>query len=172
MCAQAAQPPPAPPLVWLLGRALEALTDRLHEQLVAAGFDDHRLSHDKVMPYVPPGGITLAQLSRRAGITKQAMAELVQDLETKGYLRRRLDPADRRVRVIEFTERGWSAVGTALAGFAGMEKELQSRWGHHDFTLLRAMLEDIARDTAFGQGDRGAGESTSSSGSEQGPTHR
>jgi len=160
MSAQAAQLPPPPPLVRLLGRALEVLGDRLHEQLVAAGFDDHRMSHDKVMPHIPPGGITLAELARRAGITKQAMAELVQDLETKGYLRRRPDPADRRVRVIEFTDRGWSAVRTALDGFASVEKELQSRWGHHDFTLLRQMLEDIANDTGFDQATREAAEPT------------
>jgi DNA-binding MarR family transcriptional regulator len=147
-------------LVWLFGRALEVLSDRLHEHLVAAGFDDHRMSHDKVMPHVPPDGITLAELSRRAGITKQAMSELVQDLETKGYLRRRPDPADGRVRVIEFTERGWSAVRTALEGFAGVEKELQSRWGHHDFALLREMLDDIANDTRFRQANREAREST------------
>jgi DNA-binding MarR family transcriptional regulator len=151
---------PPPPLVRLLGRALEVLSDRLHEQLVAAGFDDHRMSHDNVMPHIPPGGITLAELSRRAGITKQAMAELVQDLETKGYLRRRPDPADRRVRIIEFTERGWSAVRTALDGFASVEKELQSRWGPHNFTLLRQMLEDITNDTGFDQVTREAAEPT------------
>jgi DNA-binding MarR family transcriptional regulator len=153
-----AQLPPPPPLVRLLGRALEVLSDRLHEQLVAAGFDDHRMSHDKVMPHIPPGGITLAELSRRAGITKQAMAELVQDLEAKGYLRRRLDPTDRRVRVIEFTERGWSAVRTALDGFASVENELQSRWGPNDFTLLRRMLNDIANDTGLGQAECDAAE--------------
>src|SRR6185503_10570042 len=62
MCAQAAPLPPPPPLVRLLGRALDVLSERLHEQLVAAGFDDHRMSHDKVMPHIPPGGITLAEL--------------------------------------------------------------------------------------------------------------
>jgi DNA-binding MarR family transcriptional regulator len=160
MGAQAAPLPPPPPLVRLLGRALDVLSERLHEQLVAAGFDDHRMSHDKVMPHIPPAGITLAELSRRAGITKQAMAELVQDLETKGYLRRRPDPADRRVRIIEFTERGWSAVRTALDGFAHVEKELQSRWGHHDFTLLRQMLEDVADHAGSGQGRRDAAQPT------------
>ncbi len=123
------------------------LNDRLHEHLAAAGFDDHRMSHNKVMPHVPPDGITLAELSRRAGITKQAMAELVQDLETKGYLHRRPASADKRMRIIEFTERGWNAVRTALEGFAEVEKELESRWGHHRFTQFRSMLEDIANGT-------------------------
>jgi hypothetical protein len=64
------------------------------------------------------------------------------------------------VRVVEFTEQGWSAVRTALEGFAGVEKELRGRWGHHDLTLFRAMLDDIANDAGFGQAKREAGEST------------
>jgi hypothetical protein len=55
---------------------------------------------------------------------------------------------------------GWSAVRTALQGFAEVEKELQGRWGQHDFAVFHAMLDDVANDGGFGQAERELGEST------------
>ena len=34
-------------------------------------------------------------------MTKQAMAELVAEIERRGYLQRTADPADRRAKIIE-----------------------------------------------------------------------
>jgi DNA-binding MarR family transcriptional regulator len=139
-------PAPSPPLARLLGLALAELTARLRERLAAAGFDDQRPAHDAVFAHLPPGGLTLSGLAERAGMTKQAMSELVVDLEAKGYLLRRPDPADRRVRVIEFTPRGWAAVEVALAAFADLERELGERLGPDRLTALRATLTDIVPD--------------------------
>jgi DNA-binding MarR family transcriptional regulator len=139
----AQQPAPDPPLARLLGLSLGAITGRLHERLIAAGFSDHRMSYNAVLPHIPPAGITLAELARRAGITKQAMSELVQDLEAKGYVSRRADPADRRLKIIEFTARGWQAVEAALAAFADIEQELQAVLGRQHLVELRQMLAQI-----------------------------
>ncbi len=137
------QSAPDPPLARLLGLSLGAITRRLHERLIAAGFGDHRMSYNAVMPHIPPAGITLAELARRAGITKQAMSELVQDLEAKGYVSRRPDPADKRLKIIEFTARGWQAVEAALAAFADIERELQAVLGPQNLAGLRQMLGQI-----------------------------
>ena len=145
------QPAPDPPLARLLGLSLGAITGRLHERLIAAGFSDHRMSYNAVMPHIPPAGVTLAELARRAGVTKQAMSELVQDLEAKGYISRRADPADKRLKIIEFTARGWQAVETALAAFADIEQELQAALGRPRLADLRQMLEQII-DTIPGTG--------------------
>ncbi|HEY6688529.1 MAG TPA: MarR family transcriptional regulator [Propionibacteriaceae bacterium] len=45
-------------------------------------------------------------LAERAQMTKQAMAELVQHLETHGYVVRVPDPTDRRAKLVQPTERG------------------------------------------------------------------
>ncbi len=82
-----------PPLARLLGLALDNLSRQLQERIREAGFTDQRMAHNAVFAHVPPEGITLADLSRRAGMTKQAMSELVADLEHKGYLTRRPDDA-------------------------------------------------------------------------------
>jgi MarR family transcriptional regulator, temperature-dependent positive regulator of motility len=135
--------PDPPPLARLLGLALAELTARLRARLAAAGFDDQRPAHDAVFAHLPPEGITLSELARRAGISKQAMSELVVDLEAKDYVARRRDPADRRVRIIEFTPRGWAAIRVALAAFDEIEHELVDQLGAPRIASLRSVLSDL-----------------------------
>lgn len=63
-------------------------------------------------------------LARRAGMTPQAMSELVGHLERRGYVRRIPDPDDRRGRVVVYAERGVHAAETGEAFFA----DLETRW--------------------------------------------
>jgi DNA-binding MarR family transcriptional regulator len=137
-------PDPPAPLLRLLGLASRELTARLGERLAAAGFADQRLAHNAVFANVPPEGIRLTDLADRAGMTKQAMSELVNDLERLGYLRRRPDPTDGRARLIEFSDRGWAAVHAALTAFEDMEAELGTRVGVAKVRQLRRTLEVIA----------------------------
>ncbi len=76
-------------------------------------------------------------------MTKQAMSELVIDLENKGYLSRRADADDRRIKVIELTERGWSAVNAALEAFEAIERDLDHRLGPREVRALRRSLERL-----------------------------
>ena len=103
------------------------LVDALRARLVAAGFDDHRVVHHNVMAHVPYEGIRLTELAEKAGITKQAMSELVIDLEQLGYLVRTADPHDGRAKLIGFTDKGRAAVREAMRAFAEMESALGER---------------------------------------------
>lgn len=123
--------------------ASNRLTDDLHDRLAAAGFTNQRAAHDAVFANVPPDGIHLTDLADRAGMTKQAMSELVVDLEQLGYVRRTADPSDRRAKLIEFTDRGWSAVRTALDAFSEIEAELAASIGPGRLRQLRRTLLDV-----------------------------
>lgn len=131
------------PLARLLGLAGRRLADELHGRLRTAGFDDGRPAHDAVFANVPPEGIRLTDLAQRAGMTKQAMSELVVDLERLGYVSRQKDPGDGRARLITFTERGWASVATALEAFRAIEAELAERVGADRLGDLRRTLLDI-----------------------------
>jgi len=61
-------------------------------------------------------------LAQRAGITKQAISQLVRDLESRGYVEQVADPTDTRAKLVRLTERG-IALRTACAG---VKRELQS----------------------------------------------
>ena len=131
------------PLLRLLGLVTRQLASDLHGRLVAAGFTDHRDSWNNVMPHIPPTGIRLTDLAARANMTKQAMAELVAEIERHGYLQRTPDPADRRAKIIEFTGPGWSVVNTALPALGELEAELTSRLGEPAISQLRSTLLQI-----------------------------
>ena len=115
------------PVLLLVVLAERHLADALQAHLVAAGFDDHRVVHHNVMAHVTFEGVRLTELAEKAGITKQAMSELVIDLEQLGYLVRTADPSDRRAKLIGFTDKGRAAVREAMRAFAEMEAALGER---------------------------------------------
>ena len=115
------------PVLLLITLAEHHLAEALQAHLVAAGFDDHRVVHHNVMAHVTFEGIRLTDLAEKAGITKQAMSELVNDLEQLGYLRRTADPHDRRAKLIGFTDKGRAAVVEARRALAEMESALGER---------------------------------------------
>jgi len=131
------------PLPRLLGLLMGVISERLFAALASEGFDDQRPAHNAVFANVPPEGIRLTELAQRAGMSKQAMSELVSDLEALGYLQRRPDPEDGRAKLIEFTERGWAAVAVALEAFKNIESDFARKVGRQDMRKLRATISRL-----------------------------
>ena len=122
-----AYPDEATPVLLLLVLAERHFADALQAHLLAAGFDDHRVVHHRVMAHVTHEGVRLTDLAQKAGVTKQAMSELVVDLESLGYLQRSADPRDGRAKLIGFTDKGRAAVVAAMDAFERMEGALDAR---------------------------------------------
>ncbi len=131
------------PLARLLGLCSARFSQQLLQALWDAGFTDQRMVYDRVFPFVPPEGIRLTHLADRAGMTKQAMSELVADLVAMGYLHRVPDPTDGRAKLIEFTDRGWAAVYTVLRAFGETEAALTARLGERRMAELRRTLLEL-----------------------------
>ena len=137
------------PLLRLLGLATRQLATDLNDKLIEAGVTDHRDSWNNVMPHIPVSGIRLTELAARAGMTKQAMAELVAEIERRGYIRRTTDPADRRAKIIEFTDKGWAIVHLALSALGELEAEIVDRLGEPSVGQLRGALLEILDRPAY-----------------------
>lgn len=133
------------PLLRLLAVAARRIADELNDELIRAGFVDHRMAHHSVFAHLPAEGGRLTDLAERAGISKQAMSELVVDLEHLGYVRRVPDPTDRRARIIEYTDRGLACTRAAAAAFNRIESDLVEDMGARRVAALRRALADIAR---------------------------
>ena len=129
----------------LLRTAYNVLAARIFMGVVSGTeFDDLRPSHGNAMEQLETeDGLRLTDLATRAGITAQSMGELVDDLETKGYVERRPDPADRRAKRIYLTERGRDNVRVAKHVTAEVEDHLLRILGQQRYQLLRSALEDI-----------------------------
>jgi DNA-binding MarR family transcriptional regulator len=88
-------------------------------------------------------GLRLTDIAARAGITAQSVGELVDDLESKGYLERRPDPFDRRAKRIYLTGRGRKSTRIGKRAQADVENSLAELLGEQRYRLLRGILEEI-----------------------------
>lgn len=129
----------------LLRTAYNILAARIFTSVVSqTDFNDLRPSHGNAMEQLElEDGLRLTDLAGRAGITAQSMGELVDDLETKGYLERRPDPDDRRAKRIYLTDRGRKNARAAKRATTDVEHDLAELLGEQRYTDLRHTLEDI-----------------------------
>ena len=137
------QPDDAPLIGALLRMPVEAIRQRMLEDVHAAGFTDAVPAHSDVFRYPGPHGRRPSDLAAEAGTTRQAMNYLLGQLEQLGYLKRVDDPADKRSRLIELTERGVELRRVLRASVAAIEREFQQDLGERNFDQLRRLLVSL-----------------------------
>lgn len=134
-----------PHIVALLYEAYLRLSDVVFE--AGKAFDARiRPAHSAVFFHMEHEGIRLSRLAEKAQMTPQAMGELVDDLEELGYLRRVPDPADRRAKLIVFTDRGDAALRAGYAAIDAVERRLAELLGEDAAAGLHAALRRIIAD--------------------------
>ena len=79
--------------------AWRSVDARVARALEARGASDLSPRHAAALLLVERKGSRLTDLASRAGITKQAMMQVVDDLEVMGHLRRTADPSDARAKI-------------------------------------------------------------------------
>lgn len=104
----AASPLPTNALLRQLGRRFAA---EYQQRLADAGNGDLTVTQTQMLSLVGATGGRITDIAAAAGITKQAVALVVNQLETLGYARRVPDPDDARAKVVELTTRGHDALG-------------------------------------------------------------
>jgi DNA-binding MarR family transcriptional regulator len=128
----------------LIGALLRLPAQAIHRRLVAglngAGFLGLRLPHMGVLQYPGPDGCRPQELAERAGMSKQAMNQLLRSLERLGYIRRRNAEGDRRARIVRLTRRGHAAWARIHELLAEIEVEWRNTLGDSDFDRLKEML--------------------------------
>ncbi|MER7691186.1 MarR family transcriptional regulator [Streptomyces sp. NPDC097610] len=120
------------------------LTQRIHEGVVARGFEGVRPAHGFAFARLAPGGATVTDLAAHLGVTKQAASQLVDELVRKGYVERRPHPADARARLIVLTELGWACARAAEEAAADAVRAWGELLGESEMRALRDRLLRIA----------------------------
>jgi len=118
-------------------------SEQLHRRIAECGHPEVRAPHGDVFQYLDEGGTRVSELARRAQITKQSMAELVEHLERHGYVERVPDPRDRRAKLVRATTRGAEVYRIAREVVAEIEREWTARLGARKMRELRALLEEL-----------------------------
>jgi DNA-binding MarR family transcriptional regulator len=129
------------PLPPLLGLLKELAMDELHERLHEQGYSEIRPGHGCVFRFIDDDGTRLTALAERSGYSKQAVSEVVADLEALGYVERVPDPADGRAKTIMLTKRGHEALSAGQRIFADIERRWVEQFGEERIAQLRETVE-------------------------------
>lgn len=99
-----------------------------------------RPAHTTLFPHIDLEGTRLTELAQRVGITKQAVGQLVDDLERVGMVERIPDPADGRAKLVVWTDRGRRGLLEGLEVLGGVERELAQVMGAERWRVFHEAL--------------------------------
>ena len=130
-----------PPLLRLLQRGVRWFSEELLERLEAAGVDPITPAHTAVLAYLDGATpLSIAELARRAGVTRQTMHRAVTQLLDEGLLVSTPGPGFPRSTLIGLTEAGLRRRDIATGIMRDLEKVLENHLGTSALTELRASL--------------------------------
>jgi DNA-binding MarR family transcriptional regulator len=128
----------------LIGAMLRVPAQAIHRRIIrelnAAGYDELRMPHLVVLQFPGPDGVRPGTLAERAGVSKQAMNQLLGSLEGLGYIVRSGAPGEGRTRIIRFTKRGRAAYSKINDILRTIEHEWSAELGTGHFAQLKELL--------------------------------
>ena len=127
----------------LLRVPAQAIHRRLIRELAAAGFDGLSIPHMAVLQYPGPDGVRPGALAERAGMSKQAMNQLLRSLEKFGYVVRADVPEDGGARVVRYTKRGRAVDSKMIDVLRDIEREWSAELGSRRFAQLKDLLASV-----------------------------
>jgi DNA-binding MarR family transcriptional regulator len=136
------------PLPALLDDSSAAGFRDFRDRLAAAGHPTIRPGHGCVFRFINEDGSRLTDLAERSGFSKQAVGEVVAELEGHGYVERATDPEDRRAKVIKLTDLGADAQKVGREIFAELERDWADRFGADRIAAMRELLEEMTAEPA------------------------
>ena len=129
----------------LLRAAWKGVRDHIDEAVKAAGYVDVTRAHVSLFRHPTLDGMRPTDLAGEMQVSKQAVNDLLGDLERQGYIRREVDPADGRRRLIRLTAKGTKLEDTVRLAARDAERRLERELGPDRFHSFREALVEAAR---------------------------
>ena len=101
-------------------------------------------AHIHITRHLSLAGERITDLAEKAGMTKQAMADLVTQCEAWGLVTREIDPHDARARHVRFTETGLVWLQAFHDAVSQAEAEFREAVGEDVATVVALGLEAYA----------------------------
>ncbi len=118
-------------------------TVRARGVLADAGMADLRPMTAQALVPLLGGGRHASELATTLRVSRQAVAQMVANLERGGYVERVDDPGDARAKLICLTARGRAAVRVLWDGSRALEEEWAELLGRERLQELRSMLATL-----------------------------
>jgi DNA-binding MarR family transcriptional regulator len=146
--------PPAE-LARLLRRANRAVERQMMSAVAKAGLDMLQPQHLTVLRVLAPDsdGTRISELANDADVTRQAIQQIVVQLEQLGIVEKIADDRDGRARLIRYTQSGRAGYIRCMQAFAEIERDYERQLGKTQTRAVKNALRTLAGDsTASGRG--------------------
>ncbi len=131
---------------WDLWQATDAWKRRFTRAMVERGHAWYGEARGALIRHIDRKGVAQSVLTDRAGMTKQAVQQQLDELVNDGVVERKADPDDARRKLIGFTTRGRRALKDANEIKREIEQDYFRAIGTSDAAALRRALGAIIRD--------------------------
>jgi DNA-binding MarR family transcriptional regulator len=130
----------------LLRDARTAIDDAVRADLARNGFGDVTPAHAALLRNLGDDGARPSELAAHAGVTRQAITKLVDELERLDLVYRDPDPDDGRGVIIRYTDRGRAGVAIARKRMLAVERAWAAEVGADRWAEVRSTLETLFGD--------------------------
>ncbi len=99
--------------------------------------------HAPLLAQLLGGARRAADLAASAGVSRQAIAQVVATLQRDGYIERIADPGDHRAKLVCLTAKGRAALRLMRTSNQSLEDEWRGQIGADRLSALRDTLLDL-----------------------------
>lgn len=125
-------------------RASRVVNAAIVEGLRQQGFTQLRSTHTALLSNLDLEGSSLTVISQRAGMTKQAMGRLADELISLKYITKTRSEEDKRAYKIQFTPAGLKLMKHSFSIMGKLELRCSRRLGGNRLKQLLSSVQDIA----------------------------
>jgi DNA-binding MarR family transcriptional regulator len=116
----------------------------------ALGHRDLRPAHARLLVFLGWEGSRITDIARAQDVSKNAVGQLVSELEDLGYVERVPDPADGRAKIVRYTDQGVALIGDAAGIADRLNAEIENVIGPRRLGELRSTLAEICHGLGIG----------------------
>ena len=118
------------------------MDEGLQNHFKAAGFDQVSRTQSMIMANLADGITRPSELARRIGISRQAVQQLLVDMEKRKLVKLVQDPDDARAKIVRYNHQGMEIGLIAINALARIDAEIEKRLGRKALQELRRILVD------------------------------
>ncbi|ARG97083.1 MarR family winged helix-turn-helix transcriptional regulator [Legionella micdadei] len=124
----------------LLQEKLWKLEERLANEREKSSYQHLTGAQSRILATLRGENLTISEVGRRLGISRQAVHKIVSQLVNEGILSLEPMPENNRDKIIVFTEKGVVLKETAKKALKKLDDEVKEKLGDKDFELLKEIL--------------------------------
>jgi DNA-binding MarR family transcriptional regulator len=116
---------------------------QLDQELAAAGFGDRGFPDGRVLRLCSASDVTISQIGRELGITRQGASKIVASLRDRGYVTLSPSPTDGREKIVKPTRRTVAFLAAQREAAARIEARIRAELGPGSLDALYRLRDAL-----------------------------